>query len=155
VGIVALGYCQSGTAGTNSGRLIRRRRKLLHPGHPPGSREPTFGPSPKGVVIFDASGHYALLVTRSGQPKFASKNRAEGTAEENKAVVNGSISHAGRYTVNKADKTITFHIEVSTFPNWEGVEQKRPFTLNGDELKYTVPAASGGGTAQVVLKRAN
>jgi hypothetical protein len=118
-----------------------------------GSREPLFGTNPKGQAIFDSNGRYMLLTARSDQPKFASNNRVEGTPEENKAVVQGSIAHFGRYTINEADKTITFHIETSTFPNWNGVEQKRPFTLTGDELKWKT-AASTGGTAEVLLKRA-
>jgi hypothetical protein len=68
--------------------------------------------------------------------------------------VQGTISHFGRYTVNEADKSITFHIESSTYPNFNGVEQKRPFTLAGDELTYTVPGFSGGGTATSSWKRA-
>lgn len=120
---------------------------------PDGSRVPMFGPNPQGLAIFDGNGHYVLMTSRSGLPKFASNNRAEGTPEENKAVVQGSISHFGRYIVNEADKTITFQIEASTFPNWNGVEQTRPITLTGDELKWTT-AASSGGSAEVVLKRA-
>ncbi len=119
---------------------------------PDGSREPMYGPNPKGLVIFDSNGRYALVNVRSDLPKFASNNRMKGTPEENKAVVHGSIAHFGRYTVNDADGTITFSIEVSTFPNWTGIEQKRPFTLRGDELKWTTPA-SGGGLGEVVLKR--
>jgi hypothetical protein len=119
---------------------------------PDGSRTPMFGPNPQGLASFDGNGRYILLTSRSGQPKFASNNRAEGTPEEYKAVVQGTIAHFGRYTVNEADKTITFHIETSTFPNWNGVEQKRPFTLTGDELRWTT-AASSGGSAEVVLKR--
>jgi hypothetical protein len=120
---------------------------------PDGSREHMYGPNPKGLVIFDSNGRYALVNARSDLAKFASNNRTQGTAEENKAVVLGSIAHFGRYTVNEADKTITFYIEGSTFPNWSGIEQKRPFTLTGDELKWTTPA-SGGGLGEVVLKRA-
>jgi len=120
---------------------------------PDGSRVPMYGPGPQGLAVFDGNGRYILMTARSGQPKFASNNRAEGTPEEYKAVVHGSIAHFGRYTVNEAEKTITFHIEISTFPNWNGVEQKRPFTLTGDELKWTT-AASSGGSAEVVLKRA-
>ncbi len=120
---------------------------------PDGSRVPIFGPNPQGVASFDGNGRFMLLTSRSGLPKFASDNRMEGTVEENKAVVQGSIAHFGSYTVNEADKTITFHIETSTFPNWNGAEQKRPFTLTGDELKWTT-AASSGGSAEVVLKRA-
>jgi hypothetical protein len=33
-------------------------------------------------------------------------------------------------------------------------EQNRPFTISGDQLRYTTPAASGGGTATLVWKRA-
>jgi lipocalin-like protein len=122
---------------------------------PDGTRTPMFGPHPQGIVIFDASGRYALINARSGLSKFASNNRTEGSPEEYKAVVQGSIAHFGSYTVNDADKTITFHIETSTFPNWNGVEQKRPFTLIGDELRWTTPTASVGGSGEIVLKRAN
>jgi hypothetical protein len=118
-----------------------------------GSREPIYGPNPKGLAMFDADGRYMLLTARAGQPRFASSNRLEGTPEENKGVVHGSIAHFGRYAVNEADKTITFQIDTSTFPNWNGTQQKRPVTLNGDELKWTTPASSGG-SAEVVLKRA-
>jgi hypothetical protein len=121
---------------------------------PDGSRVPMYGPKPQGLVIFDGNGRYALVNARSGQPKFASNNRMEGTPEENRAVVQGSIAHFGRYIVNEADKTITFQIETSTFPNWNGTVQRRPFTLTGDELKWTTPDASGGGSGEVVLNRA-
>ena len=120
---------------------------------PDGTREQMYGPNPKGLVIFDSHGHYALVNARSDLAKFVSNNRTQGTAEENRAVVQGSIAHFGSYTVNEPDRTITFLIEGSTFPNWNGIEQKRPFTLTGDELKWTTPA-SGGGLGEVVLKRA-
>ena len=105
--------------------------------NPDGSRVPMYGPNPQGLASFDSNGRYILMTARSGQPKFASNNRMEGTPEEYKAVVQGMIAHFGRYTVNEADKTVTFHIEISSFPNWNGIEQKRPFTITGDELKWT------------------
>jgi hypothetical protein len=120
---------------------------------PDGSRVPMFGSKPRGQAIFGSNGRYMLITSRPDLPKFASNNRNDGTSDEYKAVVQGSIAHFGTYTVNEADKSITFHIETSTFPNWNGVEQKRPITLSGDELKWET-AASSGGTAQVVLKRA-
>ncbi|MBB4392439.1 MULTISPECIES: lipocalin-like domain-containing protein [unclassified Bradyrhizobium] len=60
---------------------------------PEGSRVPLYGPNPSGLASFDANGRYLLLTARTGIPKFASNNRNEGTAEENKAVVQGSIAH--------------------------------------------------------------
>ncbi len=118
-----------------------------------GSRAPMYGPHPQGLIIFDASGRYALVNARDDLPRFASNSRVDGSPEENKAIVQGSIAHFGRYSVDEKARTITFQIDTSTFPNWNGVVQKRPFTLVGDELKWTTPSASGGGSGEIVLKR--
>jgi Lipocalin-like domain len=112
-----------------------------------------YGSNPKGILILDENGRYALMVLRPDLPTFASNNRTAGTPEENSAVVQGSIAHFGTYAVEGGD-TLVFRIEASTFPNWNGAEQKRPFALTGGKLKYTVPQASGGGTGQVVWTRA-
>jgi hypothetical protein len=119
-----------------------------------GVKSDTFGPNPKGVLVFDAGGRYVITFFAANLPKFASNNRASGTTDENKAIVTGSLSHFGTYTVNEADKSFTFHIENATFPNWDNTEQKRAFGISGDELKYTTPVATAGGTATLIWKRA-
>jgi hypothetical protein len=120
-----------------------------------GSKAEQFGPSPKGIVIYAADGRFALLNSRGDLPKFASKNRDQGTPEENKAVVQGSIAYFGTYTVDEASKIITANIEGSTYPNFIGTSQKRLITsLTSDELKFVNPAASAGGKLQLVWKRA-
>ena len=122
---------------------------------PDGTRVPSYGPNPRGFATFGSDGRYVLLIARADLPKFASGKRMEGTPEEHKAIVQGSNAHFGRYTVDEAGKTLTFHIDTSTFPNWTGIEQKRPFTLAGDELRWSNPASSGsGGPSEVVLRRA-
>ena len=74
---------------------------------------------------------------------FASSNRDAGTADENKAVSQGTISHFGTYTVDDAAKAIDFHIEGSSFPNWENTNQKRMVTaITNDVLTYTNPTSS-------------
>src|SRR5438132_13411419 len=88
----------------------------------------------------------------ANRAKFASNNRLEGTPEENKSVVQGMIAYFGRYSVNEADRTFTFQGENSWFPKWEGTAQERPFTIPADQLKYSVAAASGGRSGQVVWK---
>ncbi len=120
---------------------------------PDGTRQPMYGPHPRGIAVFDAAGHYMLLTARAELAKFAVNNRLEGTADENRAVVHGSIAHFGRYEVDDAARTITFHIETSTFPNWNGTDQRRPASISGDTLTWMTPGSSGG-TAEVVLQRA-
>ena len=118
-----------------------------------GKKTDTFGPNPKGILVVDANGRYVIAFARADLPKVASNNRTTATPEENKAIVGGSITHFGTLSVNAADKTMTFKIETATFPNWDGTEQTRAFTITGDELTYTVPAASSSGTATAVWKR--
>ena len=120
-----------------------------------GTKVDTFGPNPGGLLMFDDNGRYASVVVRPGVPKFASNNREAGTAEENKSAMQGSIAHVGRYTVDETDRSVTLHIEYSSFPNWNGTEQRRPITMAGDEMKYIVPTPSTGtGTSEVTFRRA-
>ena len=119
-----------------------------------GKRSDIFGPNPRGMLVLTADGRYSIILMRASLPKFSSNSRVKGTAEENQTVVAGSIAHFGKYTIDDKDKTITFLVESSTFANWDGAPQKRPFTVKGDEFKYTVAAVSGGtGSGEVVWKR--
>jgi len=61
----------------------------------------------------------------------------------------------GTYSQNRADNTLTFKVESSTFPNWNGTQQTRMIvTLSQDELKYITPTASSGGVGTVTWRRA-
>ena len=108
---------------------------------------------PDGTVMFDARGNYALILAKVGMPKFASDNRTQGSAEENRAVVQGTLAHFGTYKVDERQRTLNFHIVGSTFPNWEGNDQLRPLSITGNVAKWTTPEASGGGVAELVIRR--
>jgi hypothetical protein len=118
-----------------------------------GKKTDAFGPNPLGYMMFDSSGHFSYNFLSSNRPKFASNNRETGAPEENKAAVQGNISSFGTYTINP-DGSLTFHIIGSSFPNWNGTDQKRLIEISGDQMKYTNPAASTGGTAVNRLTRA-
>jgi hypothetical protein len=122
---------------------------------PDGSKRQLFGSNPTGIVILDASGRYAQILVRPGRPKFASNNRLQGTAEENKAAQEGAVAHHGTWTVNEADKTVVLRIETAVYPNQDGTEAKRSISsLTADELKWTNPASGAGGTTETVWRRA-
>ena len=115
---------------------------------------PVWGSNPKGLLIFTDNGRYSSHIVRADVPKFAAKNRLQGTPDENKAAVRGSISSFGTYTVNEANKSFTVRFDASSYPNNTGAEQTRPFTIVGDELKVMNPASSAGGQSELVYKRA-
>jgi hypothetical protein len=120
--------------------------------NPDGS--PIWGANPKGLLIFTDDGRYSSHIVRSDVPKFAAKNRLQGTPDENKAAVHGSIGTFGTYTVDEASKSFTVRFEASSYPNNTGIEQTRPFTITGDDLKITNPASSAGGQTELIYKRA-
>jgi|SRR5262245_1441237 len=121
-----------------------------------GGKAELFGSNPRGILIYTADGHFVLVNMRGDLPKFAAKNRDQGTPDENKSVVQGSIAYFGTYAVSDADKVISAKIEGSTYPNFVGgPDQKRLITsLTADELKFINPAASAGGKLQLVWQRA-
>ena len=116
-----------------------------------GSRADVFGPHARGSAIFESNGLFAIVNINPDVPKFGSNNRAQGTAEENKAAVLGSIALYGTYWVGS--KTIFFKVEGSTYPNWTGTEQARTIlSFTGDDLKWSL-RASVGGTTEVAWRR--
>jgi hypothetical protein len=118
-----------------------------------GSKFRRFGATPKGINIFDASGHFVAVFARADLPKLKSNSPSNPTPEEAKAIVSGAISYFGTYTVEEASKTIKLHTEASSYPNLVG-EQVRTITLlTADELKYTNPVPTTGGRIDVGLKR--
>jgi hypothetical protein len=120
-----------------------------------GKKMEPFGSQPRGSMILTPDGRFSIVLMRASLPKFASNNRMKGTAEENQAVVQGSLAHYGRYAVaSEKEHTVNLSNEGSTFPNWDGQDQKRVWIVKGDELTVTNPTASVGGVAYVIWKRA-
>jgi hypothetical protein len=109
-----------------------------------GSRVHAYGSDPQGILVFGADGRYSVQIFRENRAKFASSDKLHGTFDEYKDASLGMSCHFGRYTVDAAKSTITFQVERASFPNWDGAIQIRPFTLNGDELEWHVPATPDG-----------
>jgi hypothetical protein len=110
-----------------------------------------YGDNARGMMTLSADGHYSIVLARATLPKFAADSRTKGTAEENAAVVGGSIAHFGKYTIDEGGKAITFHLMTSTFPNWDGATMKRALKVSGDQLTYTVTTPSAGGPPNDVI----
>jgi hypothetical protein len=49
---------------------------------------------------------------------------------------------------------VNLHIEVCSFPNFNGVDQRRTFVVNGYEMTYVNPSVSfGASSAPLIWKR--
>jgi len=119
-----------------------------------GKKLEPFGSNPKGMVVYDRTGHFILVLQRASLPKFASNNRLTGTDQENKAIVQGSIAYFGKYSIDEKTQKMNLHYEGSTYPNWDGEDQTRLVEISGDELKIISPvSAVGGGSVHLLLRR--
>jgi hypothetical protein len=120
---------------------------------PDGTRVSDYGASPHGLVIFTADGYYSVQIYRAERPRFSSADKLKGTPEEYKDASLGMSVHFGRYSVDPAKGTITFHIDRASFPNWDDTTQVRAYDLKGDELSWKVPPRPDGSVPVTRLRR--
>jgi len=123
--------------------------------HADGSRGHDYGAAPIGRLLIDSQGHYSLQIFKSERARFASPDKAKGTAAEFESAILGASSHYGSVSVDNDGHVLTFRIEGSSFPNWEGTQQQRRFELKGDELSYQVPPRPNGDIPLSVWRRLN
>ncbi len=122
---------------------------------PDGKKSFPFGETPKGILIFTPDGRFAQIHVASDAPKIASNNRMTGTPEEYAGIMRRSLSVFGTWTVDEANKTVTYNIASSSFPNWEGEAQTRTIDkLTDDEFVNNNPNVAGGrGSASNLYRR--
>jgi hypothetical protein len=120
-----------------------------------GGKSDRRGPNPKGLLIFEANGHYSILTARSDLPNLKIDNVNQGTAEEYKAVMMGMIANVGTWSVDEATRTITTNVEAGSYPNLNGHTQTRVISaLTADELRYTNGASVSGTVDEATWRRA-
>ena len=122
---------------------------------PDGKKSFPFGETPKGILIFTAGGNFTQIHIAGDVPRIASNNRLTGTPEEYAGIMRRSLSVFGTYTIDETNKTVTYNIVSSSFPNWEGEKQTRTIDkLTADEFVNTNPGVAGGrGSASNFYKR--
>jgi hypothetical protein len=120
-----------------------------------GRKSYPFGRTPKGLLIFTSDGRFSQIHV-GDVPRIASNNRMTGTPEEYGAIMRGSLSIFGTYTVDEEKRTVTYKIVSSSFPNQEGEAQTRTIDkLTAEEFVNTNPNVAGGrGSASNFYRRA-
>jgi hypothetical protein len=98
--------------------------------------------NPSGSISFGASGRYTVFFAPKGRAKVASagNGRANVTPEDYKTAAQGVVAGVGTWSVNEADKTITYKVEDALFPGTGGAELKGTIvSLTGDDMKHSGP----------------
>ena len=120
---------------------------------PSGALAKDYGERPKGRLMVDIQGRYALQIFKSERLPFGADSKADGSADEFKSAVMGSSTHYGTITIDEKAGQLVFSIEGASFPNWEGTVQRRQYTLKGKELRYQIPPRADGSIPVSVWRR--
>lgn len=103
-----------------------------------GKKLDTWGNDVRGSATYDSSGRFTYMIIAAGRPK----------KETNPLVpVGKAIAYFGTYTVDEETQTVTWTIERSTYPNWDGIHRKGKIRIKGDQLtQISQPATLPIGT---------
>jgi hypothetical protein len=118
-----------------------------------GKKTELFGAKPVGYFMFQPDGHFSTQIVNPSRAKYAANSRMKATADEQKQTIEGTITTFGTYKLNEKDGTLNLHIIGSSYPNWDGTDQVRKASVTGDDMTYTNPTASTGGSAVLKLKK--
>jgi len=123
--------------------------------YPDGHRVELYGPHPEGMWLIDAQGDYMMQIVRAQRMPFAANDKSKGTPDEYRAASMDSNAHFGH--VSASGMVMHSQILRASFPNWDGKNGDSHYTINGDELTYTVAkptsGASEGAHGEVVWRR--
>ena len=114
--------------------------------------KPVFGSNPKGTIIFDATGRYAMILVNSDrEKKWTAKSREGASGDELAAAARGLVSQFGQWEVVDGGKTLVRKVEGALNPALGGREQRVGLSVKGDELRLSDRASgvSGGDSEQV------
>ena len=122
---------------------------------PDGKNQLPYGSAPNGLLAFTADMHFVEVLTDSTLPKFASNERGQGTAQENRAVMNATLGLFGTYTVDENGEFSGNRVTGSTFPNWIGdvrTREQLKMVVTGDRMVETFTRPEGT-EIKIVWKR--
>jgi hypothetical protein len=109
-----------------------------------------FGPSPRGVFVFDADGYTTVQIV---DPARVATAAAGATTDELRTLWRGYLAYFGRYDVDLATRTIVVHTTADLNPLNTGVDQIRVYALDGDTMVLQPPAQAGGAVSRITWRR--
>jgi hypothetical protein len=114
---------------------------------PDGSTVFPFGTSPGGILMFQGDRRFAFILNRTDLPRFVAGDRFSGTAEENRAIVQGSFAYFGTFEL--AGEVVTMRVEGGTWPAWTGTTlQRHIVSFDGREMRWMDFTPSIGGAIE-------
>lgn len=122
---------------------------------PSGKRVKHGGESPRGELIYLASGRMAVLIEHSDRQAFGSPDWAAGDEGERAAAYSTFNAYCGTWSLPEPGVVI-HHVELAIHPDHPGREKRREYLLEGDELTLRTQAVEtpdGPATSELRWRR--
>jgi hypothetical protein len=97
-------------------------------------RRDEFGPNPKGYLCYHPAGIVSATLGDSARLPVSTADPQSGTDDDYGRMARRFIAYAGPFSVDVDNGTVTHHIDVSLFPNWQGRDQVRRVSIEGGQL---------------------
>jgi hypothetical protein len=124
-------------------RLISRT--ITHDGKP--VKDAVLGDHPIGYIMYDASGHMAVQLTRTDRTGNMDCSNVPAADKNNPSACDGYIAYFGTYTLDEINHTVTHNVEGTVFARDVGKHQMRHYEFSGNELRLSVlPTQPGEDT---------
>jgi hypothetical protein len=112
---------------------------------PDGTRTFPLGEDAVGMAIYLPNGRVSIQFMKRDRPRFKSGDAWRGTLEEERAAFESYFAYAGRYTLDAQGSTVTHHIEVSSIPDYVGIDLQRTVAIAGNRLTLRTPPRTLAG----------
>ena len=117
-----------------------------------GGRVAHGGERPRGDLIYLPSGRMAVQIMWDGRPSLGSIELEAGSEAERAAAMSTYIAYAGRFSI-PGEGVVIHHVELCLRPDQVGIDKRREYMLDGDELTLrTQPVRSNGSPASSELR---
>lgn len=121
-----------------------------------GKRTFPLGEDVVGLAIYLPNGRVSIQFMKREPARFQAGDAWRGTLEEERAAFRNYFAYAGKYTLDSARSMVTHHVEISSVPNYVGIDLPRSVTLEGDRLTLRTPPRTLAGqtsTSTLVWQR--
>lgn len=93
-----------------------------------------FGSTPRGYLVYDATGHVFLQVQDAVTADSVRSRWRDAPDSIVKKLLHGCQAYFGTYRVDSLAQLVTHRIEGELFPRFGSVEVATPFRVRGDSL---------------------
>lgn len=91
-----------------------------------------FGRTPVGKLVYTGDWHMSVLLMRADRAALEVPFPRYATTEQKSSTVDGYLGYCGTYRVE--DDLVIHQVEISSFPDWVGLEQRREMELDHGQL---------------------